>query len=142
MRQVLQGQIWTASLKETEDLVSPEAMGKYAGLGIRSVLTVAADVRPRCVAVLPQLCLPVVETGPTPPSFFWLACQFHQTFGGTLIHCNAGVNRSRAFAVALLYRIWKMSFEDAIRQADATAAGDVLGSLPAWMAEERPPEIR
>lgn len=136
MREVHTGYIWTASLKETEGLVSPEAMGKFAGLGIRSVLTVAADVRPLCVASLPQLCLPVVETGPTLPDFFRLACQFHRAFGATLIHCNEGVNRSRAFAVALLCRVWGMSFEDAIRQADVTAAGDVLGSLRSWMAME------
>ena len=133
IREVVQGQIWTASLRDTEELVSPEAMGAYAGRGIRCVLTVAEDVRPRCVAMLPQLCLPVNEVEVTPLHYFDLACQFHLTFGPILVHCNAGVNRSTAFAAALCYRVWAMGLAQAIRAADAVP-GFVLRSMEAWAA--------
>lgn len=116
---VLPGRVFQCGLQEADDLLRPEAMGAYARYGIRCVLTVAHDVRPRCVAVLPQLCLPVTETGPTPPAFFTLACRFHRDFGAILVHCNAGMHRSRVFAAALAYGLWQMGLDDAIRAADA-----------------------
>jgi hypothetical protein len=125
------GRLFTASLRETEDLVSPEAMGAYFGYGIRGVLTVACDVRPRCVAALPQLCLPVSESAPTFFAYFDWACAFGRQFAPLIVHCNAGVNRSRVFAAAIAHCVWGMGLEDAIRAADAPA-GLVLDSMRDW----------
>lgn len=143
MREVLfngqpRGQLWTASLQETEDLVRPEAFSAYARYGIRGVLTVACDVRPRCVAILPQLCLPVSETvEATPDHFFSLACQFARKFSPLIVHCNVGQHRSRVFAAAIAYRVWAMGLEDAIRAAEPLRAVDgtdsaLLRSMRSW----------
>jgi hypothetical protein len=143
MREVLfngqpRGQLWTASLQETEELVRPEAFSAYARYGIRGVLTAAADVRPRCVAVLPQLCLPVVETGETTPGYFFsLACQFARKFSPLIVHCNAGQHRSRVIAAAIACKVWQMGLEDAIRAAEPLRAVDgsdsaLLRSMRSW----------
>ena len=131
MREVFQGRVWTASLAETNDLVRPEAMGAYARHRISCVLTVGRDVRPACVSTLPNLCLPVDEQGATPNAFFDLACAFHLAMGPVLVHCNAGVNRSRVFAAALLFHVWHMGLDDAIRLADPPPS-IVLSSMRTW----------
>lgn len=128
MREVLRARIWTASLTEANDLVSPEAMGAYIRHGIQCVLTVAHDVRPKCVAVLPQLCLPVRESERTPLAFFNMAFRFHHAFGPVLIHCNAGMNRSRVFAAAIMHSVYGETIEDAIRSADPPDTGLVVAS--------------
>ena len=131
IQEVMADRIWTASLIDTDALVSPEAMGAYAKHGIRCVLTVAEDVRPKCVAVLPQLCLPISEVRPTDPFYFDLACEFHRTCGPILVHCNSGVNRSTAFAAALCHRVWGTPLRVAIEAASAVP-GYVLRSMEAW----------
>lgn len=139
------GQLWTASLHETEELVRPEAFSAYAQYGIRGVLTTAADVRPRCVAVLPQLCLPVVETvEATPDHFFSMACQFARRFSPLIVHCNVGQHRSRVFAAAIAYRVWAMGLEDAIRAAEPLRAPDgsdsaLLRSMRSWALRPEAP---
>lgn len=132
MQEVLKGMLWTASLQETEELVRPEAMGAYGRYGIRAVLTVACDVRPKCVAVLPQLCLPVIENGPTPLNFFELACKFVKSMGPTLVHCHAGQNRSRVFAIAILVRLHQIPLERAIQMVQPFNAPQPMASMLEW----------
>ena len=119
MKALSGGRIFVASLQEAEDLVRPEAMGAYARHGIAGVLTVAHDVRARCVSTLPHLSLPIEETVPTHPGWFELACRFAGIIQNPLlVHCHAGVNRSRVFAAAILHRVWYIDLDAAIRDAD------------------------
>jgi hypothetical protein len=117
MNEVIPGMLWTAGLREAEDLVSPEAMGAYAQHRIAAVLTVAHDIRPRCVAVLPQLCLPVREDCRTSGLLFDMACSFARLYGALLVHCNGGRNRSRVFAAAIAHKVFLMPIDQAIAAA-------------------------
>lgn len=132
MQSLAGGRVFVASLEEAEELVRPEAMGAYARHRIMGVLTVAHDVRPRCVSTLPHLSLPVEELVPTPPAWFDLACRFqHVVQGPLLVHCHGGRNRCRVFAAALLFRAWQMGLQDAIQEA-GPPAGPCLDSMLAW----------
>lgn len=133
MIEVVKGRLFQCSVAEANALVSPESMGAYARHGIACVLTVGHDVRPRCVAVLAQLCLPVSETAPAPPAWFDLACGFVRAFPSCLVHCNAGANRSRVFAAAVAHGVWSVSLDDALKAADVVHPhSEPLRSMLAW----------
>src|SRR3990172_13384234 len=70
--------------------------------GFKAVVCPAFNVRipyhPRIAALL----LPVWDDTDAPGTMYETAARFHRDFGPTLVHCNGGLNRSSAFAAALL----------------------------------------
>jgi hypothetical protein len=137
MREVLKGLIWTATAQEVEDLCKPESFSAYAQHGIRAVLTVTDGDRPKVVASLPQLCIPINERDETPALYFDLACRFVKAFGPTVVHCHGGLNRSRVFAAALMHRLYSVPLEQAVQIADplVPGSGQPLKSMREWAAQ-------
>jgi hypothetical protein len=139
VKELLRGQLWQGSAAEVEILTKPEAMGAYARYGWRGVVTVSRESRPQVVGALAQLCLPVEELTPTPFTYFTLACRFAREFAPLVVHCHAGANRSRVFAAAIVFRVWQVPLEEAIRLADPPP-GRVMDSLILWAT--KPEDLR
>lgn len=73
-----------------------------AKLGIRGIINVAADETLVYQKGVSLLCLPVGETDFVDDHSFESAVNFYDKHKPVLVHCSAGVGRSRVFAAALL----------------------------------------
>lgn len=127
-RQIVTGTLYQSGAAEAMDICkSPE---RIEALGLKAVITVAHDIRIQVPANLVHLHLPIDEINPTDPKYFNLACRLG-TFP-LLVHCMAGANRSRVFAVAIAYHSLGMSLEKAIAIADPPPSGVVYDSMMKW----------
>jgi len=125
---VVLGSLYQSGANEAIDIcLRPDAIEK---LGLRSVITVAHDVRIKVPATLVHLHLPIDEIHPTDPHYFDLACNLG--VWPALIHCMAGANRSRVFAAAIAYRTFGATMEKAIEAADPPPSGIVYESMLKW----------
>ena len=103
----------------------------WMGEGFKAVICPAYNVRipyhPRIAALL----LPVWDDTDAPPAMYETAARFHRDFGPTLVHCNGGLNRSSAFAAALLVT-GGLSIEEALRKTNGIPRLELLTSLQRW----------
>lgn len=99
-------------------------------LGLKAILTVAHDIRIKVPANMVHLHLPIDELNPTDPKYFDMACRLNTI--PMLVHCMAGANRSRVFAAAIAYRVFKLPLEKAIELADPPPSGIVFESMMKW----------
>jgi hypothetical protein len=104
--------------------------------GFKAVVCPAFNVRipyhPRIAALL----LPVWDDTDAPGIMYETAARFHRDFGPTLVHCNGGLNRSSAFAAALLITDG-LSIEEAVRKIHALPEAPLLTSLRRWAENHR-----
>lgn len=128
-RVILQGVIYQGGAAEGMDICkSPE---RIADLRLKAVITVAHDVRIQVPATLVHLHLPVDEVNPTPDQYFDLVCNLNVY--PVYIHCMAGANRSRVFAAAIAWKVFKVPIETAISLADPPPSGIVYDSMMKWV---------
>ena len=84
-------------------ILTPDILN-YAkmGLSFNSVMNVAWNIRPEYPLRMPVLMLDVDDHDSVSVHVFNMAVAFYNVFRPTLIHCNAGMNRSNCFAAACL----------------------------------------
>jgi protein-tyrosine phosphatase len=108
-----------------------ETTERWIELGIGGVVCPAFNVRVAYATKLAALILPIWDDSSVSPRLFDLACQFHDSFSPTLVHCAGGLNRSSAFAIALLIHSG-VAFEEALSRVNARPHDNLMKSLATW----------
>lgn len=109
---------------------------RWRDWGVKAVLCPAFNVRIPYHRALAALVLPVWDETDAPDAMFDTAVAFHRAFGPTLVHCHGGLNRSSAFAAALLIADG-LAFDLALKAVNATPRPELLGSLGRWATTRR-----
>lgn len=104
---------------------------KWIAEGFKAVICPAFNVRIPYHPKIAALILPVWDDTDAPSIMYETAARFHRDFGPTLVHCNGGVNRSSAFAAALLI-VDGLSVDEALKKVNALPEAPLLSSLKRW----------
>jgi protein-tyrosine phosphatase len=127
----LSDRVWQADEADARKLCEGHSE-RWLTEGFKAVLCPAFNVRipyhPRLAAMI----LPVWDETDAPSEMFDCAAYFHKAFGPTLVHCHGGLNRSSAFAAALLVADG-MFVEKALECVNATPNPELLRSLRRWV---------
>lgn len=107
---------------------------KWIEEGFKSVICPAFNVRIPYHPKIAALLFPVWDDTDVPLVMYETAAGFHRTFGPTLVHCNGGMNRSSAFAAALLIADG-LPFNEALRKVNAIPEAPLLSSLKRWLID-------
>lgn len=110
---------------------------KWKELGISAILCPAFNVRIPYHPKLAAMILPVWDETDAPEWMFDTAVFFHRKMGPTLVHCHGGLNRSSAFAAALLVEEG-IEVQEALKAVNATPRPELLGSLLRWVNRRKP----
>jgi len=129
MIEIVRGKLFQGSLDEARGILEGAAAEE---MGLRAVVTVAREVKNPVPSGSPfvHLRLPVDEYSFTPKIFFDLASGMG--IYPLLVHCSAGVARSRVFAAAIAHRAFGVPLEEAIMIADPPKANLVYHAMIAW----------
>jgi protein-tyrosine phosphatase len=126
--------LWQANAEDARKLCQTE---RWKDLGLKGVICPAFNVRIPYDKELAALILPVWDDRPVPPEYFDMAVEFHKKFSPTLVHCFGGINRSSAFALALMYKEG-ISIEAGYNKVNAKPWGEpLLESLHRWAAANK-----
>lgn len=98
----LSPRLWQCDAATAERVCLPYADAAWQRLGIDSVLYVGHGKRLPYATELRVLSLPIGDNDHVPFGVCDLAVEFHRRSEIMLVHCNAGINRSIAFAALLL----------------------------------------
>jgi len=128
LKEILKGQLYQGSVADAISIC--DSNGRIRELGLRSVLTVADNVRLRVPETMVHLHLPVDEVHPTSEYYFELACNLKVV--PMLVHCQAGANRSRVFAALIAYKVFGIPLPKAIELAGPPTSGVVFESMMKW----------
>lgn len=110
---------------------------QWRDLGIKGVICPAFNVRIPYAAELASLVLPVWDDRPVPDEYFDMAVEFRKKFSPTLIHCYGGINRSSAFALALMHAEG-IPIEAGLNKVTNKPWGEpLLESLHRWAAKNK-----
>lgn len=122
--------LWQSCAPEARRILQ-ESSG-WKALGLRGVLCPAYNVRIIYPEELAALVLPVWDDTDVPDGWYDLAAQFYSRFKPVLVHCNGGLNRSSAFAMAILIN-QEIPFEEAAKMVNKPPGDPVLmRSLRRW----------
>ena len=131
MLKQLTSTLWQADAAGARQVCQTE---QWRDLGIKGVICPAFNVRIPYDKELAALILPVWDERPVPNEFFDMAVDFRKKFSPTLVHCFGGVNRSSAFALALMYAEG-IPFEAGLNKVNAKPWGEqLMESLHRWAA--------
>lgn len=124
--------MWQADEADARRLCEGYCEG-WVAEGFKAVICPAFNVRIPYHPKLAALILPVWDEVKVPAGMFDCAARFHKEVGPTLVHCHGGLNRSSAFAAALLMTDG-MPLEKALGSVNAMPWPELLGSLSRWAA--------
>jgi protein-tyrosine phosphatase len=124
--------VWQADEADARRLCEGENDG-WKALGVKGILCPAFNVRIPYHPKLSALVLPVWDDTDATETMFDAAVAFHRALGPTLVHCHGGLNRSSAFAAALLVDDGA-PLDQAIKAINAIPWPGLLNSLRRWAA--------
>ena len=129
MRELIKGRLWQGMAIEAEELCQNYGNEKA---GIHSIISVAWDKKPKLPGQVVHLSLPVSESAPPRRAWFDLVVRCHVDTHSSLVVCNAGANRSRVFAAAILIGAYGMDFSKAVALADPPVGQLMYERLREW----------
>ncbi len=127
--------IWQSDELEARRLCEGSREG-WIKEGIKAVLCPAFNVRIPYHINLSALILPIWDNSYAPATMYELAVRFHRDFGPTLVHCHGGLNRSSAFAAALLMD-GGMTMGQALNTVNRRPWDLLMASLRDWESRRR-----
>lgn len=130
----LSEKVWQADQADARRFCQDASDG-WRAEGFKAVVCPAFNVRIPYHSEIAAIILPVWDDTDAPGAMYEAAVHFHANFGPTLVHCNGGLNRSSAFAAALLVADG-LPVDDALRRVNAIPQQPLLTSLRRW-AENR-----
>lgn len=128
--EVVPGRLWQSDQGRAAALCTGPRED-FDEVGFGAVVCAAHNVRLAYHWRLHVLIIPVDDHDDVPPDWFTIAAMFHRTHGPTLTHCNAGNNRSVAFAAALAVSDG-LALEDALGRLRNQPTGALMASLRRW----------
>jgi hypothetical protein len=94
--------LWQSCAPEARKALEESSAWRSMSMGLRGVICPAYNVRLIYPQDLAALILPVWDNTDLPEGWYDLAIQFYNRFKPVLVHCNGGLNRSSAIAIAIL----------------------------------------
>lgn len=122
--------LWQSCMPEARKVL--EESSAWRAMGLRGVLCPAYNVRIAYPEELAAMVFPVWDDTDVPEGWYDLAVHFYGRFKPVLVHCNGGLNRSSAFAMAILIN-QEVPLEEAVRMVNKPPGDPVLmASLRRW----------
>lgn len=122
--------LWQSCAPEAKRVLVDSAA--WRAMGLRGVICPAFNIRLEYPESVAAIQLPVWDDTDVPDGWYDLAVHFYGRFKPVLVHCNGGLNRSSAFAMAILLN-QEIPFEEAAKMVNKPPGDPVLkASLRRW----------